>query len=90
MKTFFIFEESPPKELKRISLRYRAEVVSLIKSFGGDVKSMYVILRKKYLVSVFCLSEDKRRQGGRYRVKHANRNGKGWDRGLPSLSKSAR
>ena len=73
MKTFFIFEESPSKELKQISLRYRAEVVRHIKSFGGDVKSMYVILRKKYLVSVFCLSEDKRGQGGRHRSRQANR-----------------
>jgi len=80
MKTFFIFEESPSKEMKQISLRYRAEVVNFQKSFGGDVKSMYVILRKNYLVSIFCLSGDKRNQGRRSRVKHGNRNEKGWHR----------
>jgi len=73
MKTFFIFEESSSRELKQISLRYRKEVVNLIKSFGGDVTSMYVILRKKYLISIFCLSGDKRGQGRRHRSREASR-----------------
>jgi uncharacterized protein with GYD domain len=52
MKTFFIFGKSSPKELKEISLKYRAEVVSLVKDFGGDVGSMHVMLREKYLILI--------------------------------------
>ncbi len=74
MKTFFIFENSSSKELKQISFRYRAEVVNLVRRFGGDVRSMYVILRKKYLVSIFCLSGDKGSQAGFQRIKHAKKN----------------
>ncbi len=35
--------------MKEISKKYKAEVVSLLKDFGGDVRSMYVMLREKYL-----------------------------------------
>jgi len=55
MKTFLISGKSSPKELKELSLKYKAEIVRLVKDFGGDVGSMYVILREKYmiLISVF-------------------------------------
>lgn len=49
MKTFFILGKSSPKELKEISLKYKAEIVRLVKDFGGDVGSIYVMLREKYL-----------------------------------------
>jgi uncharacterized protein with GYD domain len=52
MKTFFIFGKSSPKELKEISLNYKAEVVSLVKGFGGNMGSMYVMLREKYLILI--------------------------------------
>ncbi len=53
MRTFLMFGKSSSRELKEISVKYRAEVVSVVKSFGGDVRSMYVMLREKYLVLVF-------------------------------------
>ena len=52
MRTFMVFGKSSSEELKQISLKYRAEVVSLVKDFEGDVKSMYVMLREKYLIFV--------------------------------------
>ncbi len=52
MRTFFIFGKSSLKELKEISLKYKAEVVSLVENFEGDVKSMYVMLGQKYLVLI--------------------------------------
>ena len=60
MKTFLIFGKSSSKELKEISLKYRAEVVSLVGNFEGDVKSMYVMLKEKYLVLIFAFPEIKR------------------------------
>jgi uncharacterized protein with GYD domain len=60
MRTFFIFGKSSPKELKEISLKYREEVVSLVKNFGGDVRSMYVMLREKHLVLIFAFPGIKR------------------------------
>jgi len=60
MRTFLIFGKSSSKELKEISLRYRAEVVSLVKSLGGDVSSMYVMLREKYLLFIFAFPGIKR------------------------------
>lgn len=52
MKTFFIFGKSSPKELKEISLKYKAEIVGLVKDFGGEIGSMYVVLREKYLILI--------------------------------------
>jgi uncharacterized protein with GYD domain len=60
MKTFLIFGKSSSSELKEISIRYRAELVSLVVGFGGDVKSMYVMLREKYLVLILAFPEIKR------------------------------
>jgi len=40
LRTFFIFGKSSFKELKGIGLNYKAEVVNLMKNFGGDEKSM--------------------------------------------------
>lgn len=60
MRTFFIFGKSSSKELKEISLKYRVEVVSLVKNFGGDVRSMYVMLREKYLVLILTFPGIKR------------------------------
>ena len=54
MRTFLIFGKSSPQELKEISLKYRAEVVSLVNDFGGNVRSMYVMLRERYLVLIFA------------------------------------
>lgn len=54
MKTFLIFGKSSPKELKELSLKYKAEIVRLVKDFGGDVGSMYVMLEKyMILISAF-------------------------------------
>ena len=52
MKTFLMLGKSSSKELKEIGLKYKAEVVSLVRNFGGDVKSIYVMLREKYLVLI--------------------------------------
>lgn len=60
MKTFLMFGKSSSKELKEIGLKYKAEVVSLVGNFEGDVKSTYVMLREKYLVLIFCFSGDKK------------------------------
>lgn len=54
MRTFLIFGKSSPEELKEIILKYRAEVVRLVNSFGGDVRSMYVMLRERYLILIFA------------------------------------
>jgi uncharacterized protein with GYD domain len=59
METFFIFGKSSPKELKEISLKYKAEIVRLVKDFGGDVGSMYVMLREKYLILISAFPEIK-------------------------------
>ena len=54
MKTFLIFGKSSPKELKELSLKYKAEIVRLVKDTGGDVGSMYVMLEKyMILISAF-------------------------------------
>jgi len=50
MRTFLIVGQSSPQELKEISMKYRTEVVSLVNSFGGTVRSMYVMLRERYLI----------------------------------------
>ncbi len=52
MKTFLMLGKSSSKELREIGLKYKAEVVSLVRNFGGDVKSIYVMLREKYLVLI--------------------------------------
>jgi uncharacterized protein with GYD domain len=52
MKIFFIFGKSSTEELQEISSKYKAEVLSVVKSFGGDVKAMYAMLKEKYL---FCI-----------------------------------
>jgi len=46
--------------LKEISLRQRAEVVSLVKSLGGEVRSMYVMSREQYLLFIFTFPGIKR------------------------------
>ena len=60
MRTFLIFGKSSPEELKEIRLKYRAEVVSLVNSFGGDVRSMYAMVREKYLILIFAFPGVKR------------------------------
>jgi uncharacterized protein with GYD domain len=59
MKTFLMFGKASSKELKEICLEYKAEVVSLMENFGGDVKSMYVMLREKYLVLILAFPGNK-------------------------------
>ena len=59
MRTFLIFAKSSPQELKEISLKYRAEVVSLVNSFGGNVRSMYVMLKERYLILTLSFPEIK-------------------------------
>ena len=53
MRTFFIFGKASSGELREISIKYRAQAVKLVESLGGDVKSIYMMLREKYLVIVF-------------------------------------
>ncbi len=54
MKTFLIFGKSSPKELKELSVKYKAEIVRLVKDTGGDVGSMSVMLEKyMILISAF-------------------------------------
>lgn len=53
MRTFLMFGRSSSEELKEISLKYLAEVVSLIRRFDGDVKSMQVMLKERDLVFIF-------------------------------------
>jgi uncharacterized protein with GYD domain len=60
MKTILMFGKSSSEELKEISLKYRAEIVSLVKDCGGDVRSMYVMLREKYSVFIFAFPGIKR------------------------------
>ena len=60
MRTFLMLGKSSSDELKEISLKYRGEVVSLVGNFGGDVKSMYVMLREKYLVLILAFPEIKK------------------------------
>lgn len=54
MRTFFIFGKASAEELREISIKYRAQAVRLVESFGGDVRSIYMMLREKYLVFVFA------------------------------------
>jgi len=60
MKTFLMFGKSSSNKLREISLKYRAEVVSLVGNFQGDVRSMYIMLREKYLVRFLACPEKKR------------------------------
>jgi uncharacterized protein with GYD domain len=60
MKIFFIFGKSSAKELEEIRFKYRAEVLSVVKSFGGDVKDMYAMVREKYLFCIFTFPGIKR------------------------------
>jgi len=60
MKTFLMFGKSSSNKLREISLKYRAEVVSLVGNFQGDVRSMYIMLREKYLVRILAFPEIKR------------------------------
>jgi hypothetical protein len=60
MGTFLMFGKSSSDELREISLKYRAEVVSLVGNFEGDVKSMYIMLREKYLVLILAFPEIER------------------------------
>ncbi len=57
MKTFLMFGKASPKELKEIGLKYKAEVVNLMGNFGGDVMSIYVMLRERYLVLILAFPE---------------------------------
>ncbi len=60
MRTFMILGKSSSEELREISLKYRGEIVSLMENFGGDVKSMYVMLKEKYLIFVLAFPGIKR------------------------------
>ncbi len=52
MGIFLMFGKSSSEELKEINLKYTAEVLSLIKKFGGNVKSMHVMLKERDLVFI--------------------------------------
>jgi uncharacterized protein with GYD domain len=54
MRTFMMLGKSSSEELKEISSKYRREVISLVKSFGGDVRAMYLMLRERDLVLIFA------------------------------------
>ena len=53
MGTFVIFGKASPKELREIMSKYRGEAVGLVKSYEGDIRSIYMMIREKYLVFVF-------------------------------------
>jgi len=52
MAMFFMFGRYSSEALKGISSKRTKEAVSLIKKFGGDVKSMYALLGEKDLVFI--------------------------------------
>ncbi len=54
MRTFLMVGKSSVEELKEIALKYTAEVASLIEDFGGEIKSMYVMIREG---SLFLISD---------------------------------
>ena len=60
MKTFLILGKSSCPELREIGLKYKREVVNLVETFGGDVKSIYLMIREKYLVLILGFSEIKK------------------------------
>jgi hypothetical protein len=60
MKVFIILGKSSAKELEEISRKYKVEILSVVKSFGGDVKAMYGMLREKYLFGIFAFPGIKR------------------------------
>jgi uncharacterized protein with GYD domain len=60
MKTFLMVGKASSKELKEIGLKYESEVVSLVENFEGDIKSMLVMLREKYLLLILAFPEIKR------------------------------
>lgn len=55
-----MFGKSSSEELREITVKYTAEVANLIQHFGGDVKSMYVMLREKYLFLILVFPGIKR------------------------------
>ncbi len=54
MKTFLVVGKASSKELKEIGLKYKTEVVSLVGNSGGEVRSMYAMLRERYLVLILA------------------------------------
>lgn len=59
MKTFLMLGKSSSEESREIALKYKAELVSLMGNFEGDVKSVY-IMREKYLLLILAFPEVKR------------------------------
>jgi hypothetical protein len=59
MNTFLMFGKASSEEMKEIGSKYKLEVVGLVNSFGGEVKSKYVMLRGKYLVFIFAFPGSK-------------------------------
>lgn len=52
MATFLMFGKYSSEAIKGISSKRTEETVSLIRKFGGEVRSMYVLLGEKDLVFV--------------------------------------
>jgi len=57
MATFLMFGKYSPEALKQISSKRTEDTVSLIKKFGGKVKTMYALLGEKDLVFILTFPE---------------------------------
>jgi len=57
MATFFIFGKYSSEALKEMSAERTEKAVSLIKTFGGEVKSMYALLGEQDLVLIVDFPE---------------------------------
>jgi uncharacterized protein with GYD domain len=57
MATFFMFGKYSSEALKEMSAERTEKAVSLIKTFGGEVKSMYALLGEQDLVLIVDFPE---------------------------------
>jgi uncharacterized protein with GYD domain len=57
MATFFMFGKYSSEALKEMSTERTEKAVSLIKTFGGEVKSMYALLGEQDLVLIVDFPE---------------------------------
>jgi uncharacterized protein with GYD domain len=56
MATFFMFGKYSPESLKEMSAQRTDKAVNLMKSFGGEVRSMYALLGEQDLVLIVDFS----------------------------------
>jgi uncharacterized protein with GYD domain len=57
MATFFMFGKYSSEALKEMSAERTEKAVSLIKKFGGEVKSMYALLGEQDLILIVDFPE---------------------------------